>query len=72
MVGNAGFARHPQSSLADQRLASYSEMLYAAHSNGPSALENEVRDTDVEALTVDNVPVIQAARLEDYSPELRR
>ncbi len=46
-------------------------MLYAAHLNGPSTLENEVRDTDVEALTIDNVPVIQAARLEDYSPELQ-
>ena len=29
-----------------------------------------MRDTAVEALTIDNVPVIQAARLEDYSPEL--
>jgi hypothetical protein len=51
-------------------LASYSEMMYMAQVSGPSALENEVRDVDVEALTVDNVPVIQAGRLEDYSPEL--
>jgi hypothetical protein len=51
-------------------LASYSETLYAAQVNGPSALENDMRDTAVEALTVDNVPVAQAARLEDYSPEL--
>ena len=51
-------------------LANYSEMLYMAQANGPSSLENAMRDTDVEALTVDNVPVIQAARLEDYSPEL--
>ncbi len=51
-------------------LASYSDMLYMAHLNGPSAMENEMRDTAVEALTIDNVPVIQAARLEDYSPEL--
>jgi tetratricopeptide (TPR) repeat protein len=51
-------------------LASYSEMLYAGQLNGPSALENSVRDTAVEALTIDNVPVIQAGRLEDYSPEL--
>ena len=51
-------------------LASYSDILYMAHLNGPSAMENEMRDTAVEALTIDNVPVIQAARLEDYSPEL--
>src|SRR5438876_1267666 len=51
-------------------LASYSDMLYMAHLNGPSTVENEMRDTAVEALTIDNVPVIQAARLEDYSPEL--
>src|SRR5436190_7423 len=51
-------------------LASYSDMLYMAHVNGPSTLETEMRDTAVEALTIDNVPVIQAARLEDYSPEL--
>jgi tetratricopeptide (TPR) repeat protein len=29
-----------------------------------------MRDTAVEALTVDNVPIAQSARLEDYSPEL--
>ncbi len=51
-------------------LAAYSEMLYLEHANGPSALESEVRETAVEALTVDNVPVIQAARLDDYAPEL--
>jgi tetratricopeptide (TPR) repeat protein len=51
-------------------LANYSEALYMAQVNGPSALENDMRDTAVEALTVDNVPVSQAGRLEDYSPEL--
>src|SRR5229473_6161512 len=51
-------------------LANYSDMLYMAQLNGPSAIENEMRETTVEALTIDNVPVIQAARLEDYSPEL--
>ena len=33
-------------------------------------MERQYREPMVEALTVDNVPVIQAARLEDYSPEL--
>ena len=51
-------------------LANYSDMLYLAQVNGPATLENEIRDTDVEALTIDNVPVIQAGRMEDYSPEL--
>jgi aminopeptidase N len=51
-------------------LANYSDMLYLAQVNGPSTLENEIRDCDVEALTIDNVPVIQAGRMEDYSPEL--
>src|SRR5258708_2105043 len=51
-------------------LASYSDMLYMAHLNGPSTLETEMRDTAVEALTIDKLPGIQAARLEGYSPEL--
>jgi tetratricopeptide (TPR) repeat protein len=50
-------------------LARYSEMLYLEQANGPGALENEVRDTYIEALTVDNPPLGQAGRLEDYSPE---
>lgn len=50
-------------------LARYSEMLYLEHTGGAAALENEIRDTYIEALTVENPPVIQAARLEDYSPE---
>jgi aminopeptidase N len=49
--------------------ARYAEMLYLEHLNGPGALEQEVRDTYVEAMTVDNPPLIQAGRLEDYSPE---
>jgi hypothetical protein len=50
-------------------LARYSEMLYIEHTGGAAALENEIRDTYIEALTVENPPVIQAARMEDYSPE---
>ncbi|HLJ48681.1 MAG TPA: M1 family aminopeptidase [Bryobacteraceae bacterium] len=49
--------------------ARYAEMLYIEHLNGPSALEDEVHDTYVAALTVDNPPLFQSARLEDYSPE---
>jgi aminopeptidase N len=50
-------------------LARYAELMYIEHLNGAGALENEVRDTYIEALTLDNVPVIQSGRLEDYSPE---
>ncbi len=37
--------------------------------NGRGRDRNDVHDTYVEALTVDNIRVIQSARLEDYSPE---
>ncbi len=50
--------------------AAYAELLWTEHTAGAGALEQAFRDDAVEALTVDNVPVIQAARLEDYSPEL--
>jgi tetratricopeptide (TPR) repeat protein len=51
-------------------LAVYSELLWTEHASGPGAMESQARDVMVEALTVDNVPLIQSARLEDYSPEL--
>ncbi len=49
--------------------ARYSELLYIEHTSGAAAFESEVRDTYVEALTVDSPPLIQTSRLEDYSPE---
>jgi aminopeptidase N len=49
--------------------ARYAEILYMEHNSGPAAMEQEVHDTYVDALTVDNPPVLQSARLEDYSPE---
>jgi tetratricopeptide (TPR) repeat protein len=50
-------------------MARYAEFLYLEHLNGPNSIENDLRDTYVEALTVDNPPLIQSSRLEDYSPE---
>lgn len=50
-------------------MARYSEALYLEHTNGPEAMKAEMRDTYIEALTVDNPPLIQSSRLEDYSPE---
>jgi hypothetical protein len=49
--------------------ARYSELLYIEHTAGSGAAEAEIKNTYVEALTVKDPPVIQAARLEDYSPE---
>jgi len=50
-------------------LARYSELLYAENTNGPGAMQSQIHDTFVEALTVTEPPLIQSARLEDYSPE---
>ena len=50
-------------------LARYSEILYVEQANGASAMENEIHDAYIEALTVDQPPMIQSGRLEDYSPE---
>src|SRR5580700_5363997 len=49
--------------------ARYAELLWEEHASGPGALEQSMHDTYVEALTVDNPPLIQAGRFEDYSPE---
>ncbi len=50
-------------------MARYSEIMYIEHTAGAAALETEIRDTYIEALTVENPPIIQAGRMEDYSPE---
>ncbi|QOY84996.1 peptidase M1 [Paludibaculum fermentans] len=50
-------------------MARYAEIMYQEHLNGPSALESEIHDLYVDALTVTDAPVRQAARYDDYSPE---
>ena len=50
-------------------MALYSEALWTEKEKGASALEQRMRDLSIDALTIDNVPLIQTARLEDYSPE---
>lgn len=50
-------------------MARYAELQWLKDANGPGAMESEVRDNFVEALTVNEAPLIQSARLEDYSPE---
>jgi tetratricopeptide (TPR) repeat protein len=49
--------------------ARFAELLWDEHANGSAAMEQGLHDTYVEALTVDNPPMIQAGRLDDYSPE---
>jgi len=50
-------------------MARYAEILYLEHLNGAQAVEPEIRDLYIDALTVTDAPVRQAARFEDYSPE---
>jgi aminopeptidase N len=50
-------------------MALYSEALWTEKEKGASALDQRMKDLSITALTVDNVPLIQTARLEDYSPE---
>jgi len=50
-------------------LSRYAELLYVEHLNGAGAMASEMHDTYVEALTVEQPPLIQSGRLEDYSPE---
>ena len=50
-------------------MALYAEALWMEKDKGATAMEQRMRDTAITALTIDNVPLIQAARLEDYSPE---
>jgi aminopeptidase N len=49
--------------------ARYAELLWVEKNQGPGAFETDLRDTFVEALTVDQPPISQSSRLEDYSPE---
>lgn len=50
-------------------MARYAELMQVEQSGGPEALQTEIRDIYVEALAIEDVPIIQSARLEDYSPE---
>jgi len=50
-------------------MALYSELLWGEKEKGAGSTEQRMKDLSITALTVDNVPLIQTARLEDYSPE---
>jgi tetratricopeptide (TPR) repeat protein len=49
--------------------ARYSELLYTEHTAGVATMEADMKVTYVEAMTVKDPPMIQSARLDDYSPE---
>lgn len=50
-------------------MARYAELLELEQASGPDSLQNEMKDVYVEALTVNDTPISQSSRLEDYSPE---
>jgi hypothetical protein len=50
-------------------MAAYSELLWTEHEAGAGAMQTQLNNEMVAALTVDNVPLIQSSRLDDYSPE---
>lgn len=56
-------------SWIENGMARYCEFLYLEKASGASAADTAIHDTYVEAMTVDQPPLGQAARLEDYSPE---
>ena len=47
----------------------FMELANVETDSGASAAQTELRDLYVESLTIEDIPVLQAARLEDYSPE---
>jgi aminopeptidase N len=54
----------------DNGFANYSRMLYLENTAGPGEFESEVQTTSIEALTRDDISILQCDTLEDYSPEL--
>jgi aminopeptidase N len=50
-------------------MALFSEVLWTEKEKGATATEQRIKDLSIDALTIDNVPLIQTGRLEDYSPE---
>ncbi len=54
----------------DNGFANYSRLLYTENTAGKAAFEQEIQDTSVEALTRDDISMLQCDTLDDYSPEL--
>ena len=56
----------------DNGFSNYARMLYTENTAGPSALEADIQETAVEALTTNETTLLQSDTLPDYSPELDR
>ncbi len=54
----------------DEGLAWYSALLEIQDSQGQEAFDQEIQLTRVEALTYNDIPIIQSDRLPEFSPEL--
>ncbi|MBI1356347.1 MAG: peptidase M1 [Acidobacteria bacterium] len=54
----------------DHGLAWYSALLEIQDSQGQEAFDQEIQATRVEALTYNEIPIIQSDRLPEFSPEL--
>lgn len=57
-------------SWLDLGLAKYAAMLEIEENEGESEFIVFLRDTQIDALTYDEIPVLQAGRLPDFSPEI--
>lgn len=54
----------------DKGLAWYAALMELGNAEGEEAFEAKVQETRVEALTYNDIPIIQAYRLPEFSPEL--
>jgi len=60
----------PNDAFLDEGLAEYSKALYVQESAGDAAFEDLMRDTEVGALTHEEVsPIAQAGQLHEFTPE---
>jgi len=60
----------PNDALFDPGLAAYSAALYVQQAAGDAAFEDLMRDTEIDALTHEEVaPIAQAGQLHEYTPE---
>ena len=60
----------PNDAFLDDGLAVYSKALYVQETAGDAAFEDLMRDTDVGALTHEDVaPIAQASQLHEFTPE---
>ena len=70
MVAMPGSPATPNDAFLDDGLAEYSKAMYVQEAAGDAAFEDLMRDTDVGALTHEEVaPIAQASQLHEFTPE---